>query len=71
MARLGPPLGLDSEFCKDQTNMDYFLKHITLKIVDESKIRFADVLEELVMLAFINKEVSNYLKEQEGNVEYR
>jgi hypothetical protein len=54
---LGEPLGWSEEFKDDLELQEAFLDDIQLPVYDDSKIHFADVLENLAMMVVVKAEL--------------
>ena len=62
MIKLGLPLGWDESYIDTDKKPETYIKAFSIPIIDECKLKFTDVLEELVMIAAINEEIKKYIR---------
>ena len=62
MIRLGLPLGWDESYIDIENKPDAYIKQFQIPIIEECKLKFTDVLEELVMIAAINEEIKKFIR---------
>ena len=70
MLDLGPPFGWDEEFYNDKTKLEDFMRNMEALEENEEKYKFNDILENLVVLAIINKEIIEYINEKKEEGAY-
>lgn len=61
----GSQLGWEKEFVEDEESVQLYLQELKLAKDKQNRIRFTDVLEEIVILAVIEKEIEEMQKEKE------